>query len=101
MAVILAMRASSWAFCAAVMAASALAREWEVLQGKQKDKDVSRGSQHCSGFPLVPPKPNPKGLGRAVLGGVNALWISAPSGCNSGDLQWGLSAAKRAVLKAR
>lgn len=33
LAVILAMRASSWAFCAAVRAASALAREWEVLAG--------------------------------------------------------------------
>jgi hypothetical protein len=31
LAVILAIRASSWAFWAAVRAASALAREWEVL----------------------------------------------------------------------
>ena len=33
LAVIRAMRASSWAFWAAVRAASALAREWEVLGG--------------------------------------------------------------------
>lgn len=36
LAVILAIRASSWAFWAAVRAASALAREWEVLGGERQ-----------------------------------------------------------------
>lgn len=37
LAVILATRASSWAFCAAVRAASALARECDVLAGRGRE----------------------------------------------------------------
>lgn len=37
MAVMRAIRASSCAFCAAVSAASAFAREWEVLQEEERE----------------------------------------------------------------
>lgn len=59
MAVILAMRASSWAFCAAVTAASALAREWEVLQGNGETGMCERGAWQCLGVALVPPLQSP------------------------------------------
>lgn len=51
LAVILAIRASSWAFWAAVRAASALAREWEVLGGERQGG--GEGTQRA-GQPLVP-----------------------------------------------
>lgn len=54
LAVILAIRASSWAFCAAVRAASALAREWEVLgERDRKGREGTGGREgraarpHC------------------------------------------------------
>lgn len=47
LAVILATRASSWAFCAAVRAASALARECDVLAGR--GREGGKGSRSKTG----------------------------------------------------
>lgn len=86
MAVILAMRASSWAFCAAVTAASALAREWEVLQGKGETGTCERGVTAVpGGFPGPPPEiPTKKGdFGGAVPRDVRGVGMRGPVGCSA------------------
>lgn len=55
LAVILAMRASSWAFCAAVRAASALARECEVLAGRGGEGRKGSSSERGPVAPRSPP----------------------------------------------
>lgn len=64
LAVIRAMRASSWAFWAAVRAASALAREWEVLgggDGRAMRARPGQGTRHLAGGRLA--RPRLQGLG--------------------------------------
>ena len=73
LAVIRAMRASSWAFWAAVRAASALAREWEVLGGGDRRAVRARngpgqGTRHLAGWHLAR-----RHLARHPLQGLGAL----------------------------
>lgn len=55
LAVILAIRASSWAFWAAVRAASALALEWEVLGGRDREGGEATEAQREAWWPLMDP----------------------------------------------